>query len=90
MRPSYASFPTWNPIGRGSRLDWLDIAWIQLVPFVEVGRVARAWNLSELHSDMKLDVGVGLRALVKGLVVRVDIAASEEEVGVQMMVGHPF
>ena len=82
--------PTWNPIGRGSRLDWLDIAWIQLVPFVEVGRVARAWNLSELHSDMKLDVGVGFRALVKGLVVRVDIAASEEEVGVQMMVGHPF
>ena len=37
---------------------------------------------------MKLDVGVGFRALVKGLVVRVDVAASEEEVGVQMMVGH--
>ncbi len=82
--------PTWNPIGRGSRLDWLDIAWLQLVPFVEIGRVARAWNLSELHSDMKWDVGVGFRALVKGLVVRVDLAASEEEVGVQMMVGHPF
>ena len=82
--------PTWNPIGRGSRLDWLGIAWLQLVPFVEAGRVARAWNLRELHSDMKWNVGVGFRALVKGLVVRVDIAASEEEVGVQMIVGHPF
>ena len=39
---------------------------------------------------MKWNVGVGFRALVKGLVVRVDIAASEEEVGVQMIVGHPF
>ena len=64
--------PTWNPIGRGSRLDWLDIAWIQLVPFVEVGRVREGPGISASCTvDMKLDVGVGFRALVKGLVVRV-------------------
>ncbi len=82
--------PSRNPIGPGSRLDWLEVAWLQLVPFVEVGRVASAWQLSELHSDVKWDVGLGLRAMVKGLVIRIDTAISDEEVGLQMMVGHPF
>ncbi len=82
--------PSWNPIGPGSRLDWLEVASLQLVPFVEVGRVASAWQLSELHSDVKWDVGLGLRAMVKGLVIRIDTAISDEEVGLQMMVGHPF
>ncbi len=40
--------------------------------------------------DMKWDAGVGFRAMAKGQIIRVDIAFSEEEVGLQMMVGHPF
>jgi hypothetical protein len=82
--------PDWNPLGNISLLETLEIDWIQLVPFVEVGRVADAWNLSELHSDMKWDAGVGLRAMVKRLIARIDVAVSEEDVGVQMMVGHSF
>ena len=39
---------------------------------------------------MRWDVGLGLRAWAKGLVVRVDIGISDEDFGVQMMVGHPF
>ena len=62
---------------------------LQFVPFVEVGRVAKGWTPSELYSDMKWNVGLGLRAMVKGLVIRVDTAVLEEEVGLQM-VGHPF
>jgi hypothetical protein len=60
------------------------------VPFVELGRVAPNWDVSTLHEEMQWDVGVGLRAWAKGLVVRIDVAASEEDVGVQMMVGQPF
>ena len=82
--------PDWNPLGRGSWAEWAEIAWLQLVPFVEVGRVADTWNLNELHSDMKWDVGLGLRAMVKGLILRLDIAFSDEEAGVVMMVGQPF
>jgi len=60
------------------------------VPFVEVGRVAPSYDLDNLHSSMKWDVGFGLRAWAKGLVVRMDLAVSEEGGGVQMMVSQPF
>jgi hypothetical protein len=39
---------------------------------------------------MKWDAGVGLRAMVKGLVVRLDLAGSREGTSIQMMVGQPF
>ena len=83
--------PEWNPF---NRWPWLQkyggIQWLQFVPFVDVGSVAPTWRLDELHSDMKWDVGLGIRAWAKELVVRVDTAVSDEEVGVQMMVSHPF
>lgn len=46
--------------------------------------------MSEQHEDMKWDVGLGVRAFAKGIVVRVDTAFSEEGAGVQMMVGQSF
>jgi hypothetical protein len=70
--------------------EQLGVDWIQLVPFAELGRVAPSWDLGELHSSMKWDLGFGLRALAKGLLVRLDLAGSPEGVGVQMMVDHPF
>ena len=83
--------PRWNPF---DALPWLQarlgVDWIQLVPFVETGRVAPHWNLSELHRDMRWDVGAGLRAWAKGLVVRADVAVSDESYYVQMMVSQPF
>ena len=86
----YRLIPEWNPLAEVSWLKSLGIAWWQFVPFVEVGRVAETWNLDELHSDMKWDAGLGLRVMVKGLIVRVDTAVSDEGVGVQMWVSHPF
>jgi hypothetical protein len=69
---------------------FLEIDWWQLVPFVEVGRVAEKWSVSELHTDMKWDVGLGVRVMLKRLIGRIDIAVGDEGAGVQMMVGHPF
>ena len=83
--------PWWNPFDRWPWIQkHLEIAWWQWAPFVEVGRVAPSWNLEALHSDMKWDVGFGVRAMAKGLVVRIDTAVSEEGFGVQMMVSQPF
>ncbi len=83
--------PRWNPF---ERWDWIQkyvgIQWLQFVPFVELGRVSPSWSLDELHSDMKWDAGFSIRAMAKGLVVRVDTAFSEEGLGVQMMVSQPF
>jgi hypothetical protein len=83
--------PRWNPFDAWPVVqEKLGVEWIQIVPFVEVGRVAGSYDLSELHSDMKWDAGVGLRAWVKGFVLRVDTAVSNEGLGIQMMIGQPF
>jgi hypothetical protein len=87
----YRMIPRWNPFTSSRWLqERLGVEWLQLVPFAEVGRVAPAWNLSELHSSMKWDLGFGLRLLARGLLVRVDLAGSREGAAVQMMMGQPF
>jgi outer membrane protein assembly factor BamA len=85
----YRVIPEWNPF-RSGFWEKFEIEWIQGVLFFEVGRVSGSWKLSELHSDMKWDVGVGLRTWVKNLVVRMDTAYSEEGMRLHLMVGHPF
>ena len=83
--------PEWNPFTKLPALQkHVGVQWLQFVPFVEIGRVASEWDLDELHSDMKWNVGLGLRAWAKGIVVRVDTAVSDEGVGVVMMVSQPF
>jgi hypothetical protein len=83
--------PEWNPMQYLPALqERVGVQWFQVVPFVEVGRVAPDWDFAELHQDMKWDAGVGIRAWAKGMVARVDLAYSEEGFGVQMMVSQPF
>ncbi len=82
--------PRWHPIKRIKFIIEAEVDWIQFVPFVEVGRVARTWSFSELHSDMKWDVGLDLRALVEKAVVRMGVAVGEEGFGIRAMVSHPF
>lgn len=87
----YRAIPEWNPF---AQVDWIErylgIEWWQWVPFVEMGRVAPAWTVSELHSEMKWDAGMGLRAMAKGIVGRLDVAWSREGLGISMMVGQPY
>ena len=83
--------PEWNPFNNWPRVQkYVGIKWLQFVPFVEIGRVAPEWSFSRLHSDMKWDAGLGIRASAKGIVIRVDSAYSNEGVGVQMMISQPF
>ena len=80
--------PKANPIGTISWLRWLKMDWYQFVGFIEGGRVANEY--SDLFSDWQTDIGFGLRAYVAGGVVRLDIAASDEESSMWVMFGHPF
>ena len=80
----------YNPIGNVSWLRFLQSDWLQLVGFVEGGRVANTYSLSELSSDWKVDGGVGLRAMFAGGVVRFDVGFSDESTNVWAMFGHPF
>jgi hypothetical protein len=83
--------PEWNPFTNWPTLQkHLGVQWLQFVPFVEVDRVAPSWDAENLHRSMQWDVGVGIRAWAKGLVVRFDTAFSNEGAGVQMLVAQPF
>ena len=83
--------PEWNAFDNWPAVQsYAGIRWLQFVPFVEVGRVAPEWDFNRLHSDMKWDAGLGIRAWAQGIVIRIDTAYSAERVGVQMMISQPF
>jgi Omp85 superfamily domain len=80
----------YNPLRNVSWLRFLHLDWFQLVGFVEAGRVAPHYQLSTLFEDIKSDVGFGLRAFAGGVIVRADVAVSDEGSNIWFMVGHPF
>ena len=83
--------PKWNPFDNWHWLQkYIGVEWLQFVLFAELGRVAPSWDVSELHSDMKWSTSIGVRVFAKGIIARIDSAASEEGFKVQMMVNHPF
>ena len=80
----------WNPVANVSWLRWMQIDWFQLAGFVEGGRVAGKYHLSELFSEWKVDGGIGIRSMMAGAVVRLDVAVSEEGATAWAMFAHPF
>lgn len=88
----YRHIPDWNPL---ENVGWLNrrnaqVQWLQYVAGLEIGRVAEEFDLSELHSSMKVCGILGLRAMVNTLVVRADLGMTEEGAVVQMTIDHPF
>lgn len=73
----------------GGLARW-NIHWLQAVLFAEAGRVADAWDPSELHQDMKPSAGVGARVFFTDIVLRVDMAWGEEGALVQMFMDQAF
>ncbi|MGB7971341.1 MAG: hypothetical protein WCF31_05160 [Candidatus Deferrimicrobiaceae bacterium] len=80
----------WNPLKNVTMKGKLDVAWFEVVPFVEVGRVSPSWDLKTLHKSMKYDGGVGIRAMINYIVVRLDFGVGEEGFATQMFISHPF
>ena len=82
--------PDYNPVADLEALDRLArVDWLQLVLFAEAGRVADSYS-AELLDDLKWDVGVGVRMMVRKSVVRADLAFGEEGGTLWLMVGQPF
>jgi hypothetical protein len=69
---------------------FLGVQWVQVVPFMEVGRVAPEYTMDRLHSDMKINGGLGVRLMAKGMTVRIDVAGSDEGFATQMFIAQPF
>jgi len=80
----------WDPVAAISWLRWFKTDWFQFVGFIEGGRVAGEYTLSGLFSEWKVDGGIGMRAMMAGSVVRLDVAGSDEGVTAWVMFGQPF
>jgi len=78
----------WNPLGNISWLAFLQSDWLQLVGFVEGGRVANDYG--DLYKNWQVDYGAGLRAMFTGAVFRLDVGASDETTTAWAMISHPF
>lgn len=82
--------PAWNPLGEIKLLKPADIAWLQFVTFVEVGRVADEYTFEKLFSHMKGDVGAGIRVMTQDTVLRIDFAGSNEGLSFWAYLGQAF
>ena len=83
--------PHWNPLADMKLIKPLQMDWWQFVPFVEAGRVSdKDWDPGDLHEDMQWAAGLGLRFMLKRLIARVDVAFSDESMGVKAMFNQPF
>ena len=82
--------PDWNPLRRVSFLKIFDIDWIQMVGFLEAGRVDDSWSSETFYSDLHWDAGVGIRLMARKVIGRFDMAFSEEGVTTLVMVGQSF
>lgn len=79
----------YNPIEKVDWLKFLNMDWAQLAFFAEAGRVSSSMDQTLLE-DMKMDVGLGIRALMAGTIIRLDMAYSKENLNIWVMIGQPF
>ncbi len=55
-----------------------------------MGRVNDEYDLGELHKDMKLSGGAGVRVFANHMVIRAEMAFSDEDTIFVMSINHPF
>jgi len=85
----YRVIPQINPLKDEKWLP-IPIDWFELVAFAEAGRVATSYDIQELNSNMKTDVGFSLRALAAKVPVRFEMAFGEEGSSMWVMIKQPF
>ncbi len=84
----YRAILDWNPFRKSEYIPVV-VDWLQVVGFVEAGRVNDHYN-TDLLQEMKYDAGISLRAMAAQVPVRFDIAFGDEGTNFWVMVFQPF
>jgi Omp85 superfamily domain len=82
--------PQTQPLKNIPLLNYFQIDWWQVAPFIEAGRVGPDYDADLFFKDLKWDVGVGLRLMAFRAVVRLDFAVGEEGAAAWAMISQPF
>ena len=87
----YRVTPRWQPLDTLPLIGPLyNIPWWQWTLFMDAGRVADNFDLKELHSDVKTNVGGGIRFMVEGITVRAEMVTSSEDTMLRVFINQPF
>lgn len=86
----YRVIPDWQPLRHVKVLKFFEIDWWQIVGILEAGRVDRSWTGKTFYNDLHWDAGIGIRLMMKKVVVRLDTAFSEEGWTMWAMAGQSF
>ena len=84
----YRAILDWNPFRKNKYIP-VAVDWLQVVGFVEAGRVNDTYN-TDLLQDMKFDAGISLRAMAAQIPVRLDLAYGDEGANFWVMIYQPF
>ena len=84
----YRAILDWNPFRKNKYIP-VAVDWLQVVGFVEAGRVNDTYN-TDLLQDMKFDAGISLRAMAAQVPVRLDLAYGDEGANFWVMIYQPF
>ena len=71
-------------------LEYFEIDWVQVVGFVEAGRVGEDYNGDLFYKNLKFDAGIDLRLMAFRNVFRVGYAVSDEDSSVWAMYNQTF
>ena len=82
--------PKLQPLDDFPLLNYFQIDWWQVAPFIEAGRVAPSYNTDLYFKDLKWNVGLGFRLMAFRAVFRLDIAVGEEGGTLWAMISQPF
>ena len=83
--------PRTGPLRDYSLLNYFEIDWFQLVPFIEAGRVGPEFNSDLLTDDLQVTGGIDLRIMAFRNVFRIGWATdSEGESQIWAMFSQPF
>ncbi|MGL4476220.1 MAG: hypothetical protein ACRCT7_17470 [Shewanella sp.] len=86
----YRVQPHWQPLQHWPVFEWYQVPWWQWVAFAEAGQVSDEFSAASLHQDMHWTLGTGVRFEVESIVVRAEIAKSQESTQFWVMVSQPF
>ena len=73
-------------------MNWIVLGGVRTVLqasfFYEIGSVSD--HISQLHEKMKSSYGVGFRAIISGLIYRIDVANGEDGIAPTMFINYPL
>jgi len=86
----YRGILSWHPLSKLPVIKGYQMPWWQWVAFIDAGQVSPNFSIKELHKNMHISVGAGIRINIEGIVARLDYAKGGEDSQFRVIINQPF